>query len=87
MCDRKVTLWGRPPACRFEGSPTPRHIFLQSKSAILILRKYRICLRRWFPILYGARGTVTVSTTNHCTSITRCWQVGVLPHRVIFFGV
>jgi len=38
--DRKVTLWGRPPVCRFEGSPPPRHIFLQIKSAILILKEY-----------------------------------------------
>ncbi len=21
VCDRKVTPWGRPPVCRFEGSP------------------------------------------------------------------
>ena len=40
VCDRQVTLWGRPPVCRFEGSPPPRHIFLQIKSAILILREY-----------------------------------------------
>ena len=30
----------------------------QGMAAILILRKYLICLRKWFPILYGARGTV-----------------------------
>ncbi len=48
--------------------------------------KTLICLRTKRSTPSGAGGTATVSTTHPCTSITRCWQTGGLPHimRIAF---
>ncbi len=76
MCDRKATLWGRPPVCRFEGSPPPRHIFLQIKSAILILKEYG-----------GNSDLPAHEVFNSLRSQRhRNRQDGVLPHRVTFLS-
>ena len=39
--DRKVTLWGRPPTCRFEGAPPPRYIILSAREVSDSLRSQR----------------------------------------------
>ncbi len=90
VCDRQVTLWGRPPVCRFEGSPPPSthlHPEQVSNSHFEGIRaETLICLRMGFPNSLRSQRHRNSQHNNHCTSITRCWQAGGLPHRVTFLS-